>query len=85
MQPLSGNRREGRTFGHVVSAPMAPWHPTDGPTSLVADGALDRADNLQKRSAPQRQWSTRVPATLREAQAALAQAPPPTLAPLPAG
>jgi hypothetical protein len=69
----------------VVRAPMAPVHTTDGPTSLVADGALYRADTLQKLSATQMTWITRVPATWREAQAPLAQAEPQTMAPLTEG
>ena len=40
LKPLSGNSRAGRNVGPVVSAPMAPVHTPDGPTSLGADGAL---------------------------------------------
>jgi len=51
----------------------------------VADRALDTADNLQKLAETHIKWLTRVPATLSEAQAALAQADPQTMAPLTAG
>lgn len=54
-------------------------------TSLVADRALYRAANLAKLAQTQRKWITRVPATLREAQAALAQAEPPTMVAFQAG
>jgi len=64
---------------------MAPVHTTDGPTSLVADGALDLTDKRQQLSEPPMPWSTRVPATRSAAQAALAQAAPPTMAPLTEG
>jgi transposase len=51
----------------------------------VADSALYNADNLQKLAETQIKWMPRVPATLSAAQAALAQADPQTMAPLPAG
>jgi transposase len=82
MKPLSGNSRDAPAFSQIVQAHIAPWHTTDGTTSLVADGALYREDNLSKLSGTCMQWITRVPATLSEAQAALAQTDPPTMAPL---
>jgi transposase len=85
MKPLSGNSSDGRNFGQVVSAHIARLHTTYGTPYLVADGALYSVDNLQKLSETQMKWITRVPATLREAQAALAQAEPQTMAPLPEG
>jgi transposase len=85
MKPLSGNSRDGRNFGQVVSAHMARWPTTYGTPYLVADGALSSVDNLQKLSETQMKWITRVPTTWREAQAALAQAEPQTMAPLPEG
>ncbi len=51
----------------------------------MADSALYNADNLPKLAETQLKWITRVPATLGEAQAALAQADPLTLAPLTTG
>ena len=48
---------------------------------LVADSALDTADNLQKLAATPMQWISRVPATVREAHAGLAHAAPQTLRP----
>jgi len=47
-------------------------HTTYGLTYLVADSALCSEDNLAKLSQTQMKWRTRVPATLSEAQAALA-------------
>jgi transposase len=85
LNPLSGNSSDGRNCGQVVRAPMAQVHTTDGPTSLVADSALYRADKLQKLSETQMTWITRVPATWRAAHAPLAQAEPQTMAPLTEG
>jgi transposase len=85
MQPLSGNSSDSKAFGQVVSDHIAHLHPTPNPTYLVADSALYSAENLQKLAATNLQWITRVPATLREAQAVLAQAEPQTMAPLTAG
>jgi transposase len=47
----------------------------------VADSALYSADNLHKLAETSLTWITRVPATLTEAQAVLAQANPQTMAP----
>ena len=58
---------------------------TYGLTYLVADSALYSADNLQKFAETKLKWITRVPATLREAQQALAQADPQGMAPLTEG
>jgi hypothetical protein len=81
MKPLRGKSREAPAFGHGVRAPMAQWHTTDGPTSLVADRALYREDNRPTLSETRLQWLTRVPATWGEAQAVLTQAAPETMAP----
>src|SRR4029453_2016640 len=85
MQPLSGNRHDGKTFGQVVSDHMAQLHTTVNPTSLVADSALYSAENLPKLAETSLKWITRVPATLHESQAGLAQANPQTMAPLTEG
>ena len=61
MKPLSGNRRDGKAVGHVVSEHIAPWHTTYGTTDLVADSALYREANLQPFAHTQRKWMTRVP------------------------
>jgi transposase len=71
MKPLSGNSRDAPEFGQVIRAHMAQLHTTYGTTYLVADSALYSEDNLQKLSETGLKWSTRVPATLSEAQAAL--------------
>jgi hypothetical protein len=82
MPPLSGNTSEAIAFRHVVTEHMAPRHLTYGTADLVADSALYNAENLQPWAHTPGQWLTRVPATLSAAQAALAAADPPTLAPL---
>jgi transposase len=82
MKPLSGHRRDAHACGRIVKAHMAPWQTTDGTTSLVADSALDRETNLQPLAKTQIKWMTRVPATLPDAQATLAQADLQTRAPL---
>src|SRR5215510_9338978 len=82
MQPLSGNSHDGKAFGQVVSDHMAQLHPTANPAYLVADSALYSAENLRKLAETSLKWITRVPATLREAQAVLAQAQPATMASL---
>jgi transposase len=81
MKPLSGHSRDAPAFGPVIRAHMAPWHTTYGTPSLVADSALYREANLQKLAETGLKGLTRVPATLSEAQAALAQADPQTMAP----
>ena len=82
MKPLSGNSSDAKDFGSTISAPIDQLHTTYGTTYLVADSALYSADNLQKLAATRMQWISRVPATVGEAQAALAQADPETMAPL---
>jgi transposase len=85
MQPLSGNSHDGKAFGQVVSDHIAQLQTTYSPTYLVADSALYNAENLQKLAETSLTWITRVPATLTEAQAVLAQAQPATMTALPAG
>jgi transposase len=82
MQPLSGNSSDAQRFGELVRTHLDHLHTTYGTTYLVADSALYSEDNLAKLSQTQMKWITRVPATVSEAQAALAQADPPTMAPL---
>jgi transposase len=82
MKPLSGNSSEGKAFGHIVHDHIAQLQTTYGLTYLVADSALYSDDNLQKLAATPIKWITRVPATVREAQVALARADPQARAPL---
>jgi transposase len=82
MKPLSGNSSDAKDFGEVISAHIDQLQTTYGTTYLVADSALYSADNLQKLAATRLKWLSRVPATLQEAQAALAQATPETMVPL---
>ena len=70
------------TSGQIITDHMAQMQITYGLTFLVADSALYSAENLQKLAETRTKWITRVPATLREAQAVLAQADPQTMAPL---
>jgi transposase len=85
MQPLSGNSSDAQEFGQVIRAHIAHLHTTYGATYLVADSALYSEDNLDKLAQTTIKWITRVPATLSEAQAALAHANPQAMAPLKEG
>jgi transposase len=85
MKPLSGNSSDSKAFGQVVSDHIAQLHTPSSPTYLVADSALYSAENLHKLAATSLKWITRVPATLSEAQAVLAQAQPETMTSLPEG
>jgi transposase len=85
MQPLSGNSSDAKDFGQTVSAHIGQLQATYGTTYLVADSALYSAENLGKLQDTQTKWITRVPATLSEAQEALAQANPETMKPLKTG
>jgi len=82
MKPLSGNSSDSTECGHIVHEHIAQLQTTYGTTYLVADSALYSDDNLQKLAATSMQWITRVPATLSEAQAALARVDPQALTPL---
>jgi transposase len=85
MQPLSGNSSDPQGFGEAVRLHGNQWHTTYGLTYLVADSALYSEANLAKLAQTQMKWITRVPATLRDAQAALARAEPPTMVALQEG
>jgi transposase len=85
MKPLSGNSSDAQDFGQLITDHMTQLQITYGTTCLVADSALYSAENLQKLAATRTKWITRVPATLSEAQAVLAQADPQTMAPLTEG
>ena len=85
MKPLSGNRSDVHDFGQIITDHIAQLQLTYGTTFLVADSALYSAENLQKLADTRTKWITRVPATLSEAQAVLAQADPQTMAPLTRG
>src|SRR5262249_60295169 len=81
MKPLSGNSSDAHDFGQIITDHLTQLQLTYGTTCLVADSALYSAENLQKLAETRLKWITRVPATLREAQAVLAQADPQTMAP----
>ncbi len=83
--PLRGHSRDAQGFGPVVREPSEQLHTTDGTPDVVADRALDRAEHRQQLAHPQRKWRTRVPATVRAAQAGLAQAEPQARMPLTPG
>ena len=69
----------------MIRTHLEQLHTTYGVTDIVADSALYREANLQKLAQTAMKWITRVPATLSEAQAALAQVDPQALAPLQEG
>src|SRR5918992_2947389 len=79
MKPLSGNSSDAHSFGELVRTHIDQLRTTYGMTYLVADSALYSEDNLAKLSQTQMKWLTRVPATVSEAQAALAQVDPQTM------
>jgi transposase len=85
MKPLNGNSSDAQDFGQMISAHIAQLQITYGTTYLVADRALYSEDNLQRLAQTDAKWITRVPATVNEAQVALAQADPQTMTPLMAG
>jgi transposase len=85
MQPLSGNSSDPHGFGEAVRLHVNQLQTTYGLTYLVADSALYSEANLAKLAQTQMKWITRVPATLRDAQAALAQAEPSTMVALQEG
>jgi len=85
MTPRRGNRSDAPAFGPIGREPMAQGHPTDGPTSVVAEAALYSEDHLQALAKTQLTWSPRVPATWHEAPSARAQAEPATLRAMTAG
>ena len=82
MKPLSGNSSDGQAFGQIVTEHIKQLQTTYGTTYLVADSALYSAENLQKLAKTGSKWITRVPATVTEAQDALAHADPDTMEPL---
>jgi len=82
MHPLSGHSSDGQTLGQIVTEHIKQLQTTYGTTALVADSALSSAENLQALAKTGSQWITRVPATITEAQDALAQADPETMEPL---
>jgi transposase len=85
MKPLSGNSSDPQEFGQVIHAHINQLQTTYGANYLVADSALYSEENLDKLAQTAIKWITRVPATVREAQVALAQADPPAMAPLQEG
>jgi transposase len=82
MKPLSGNSSDVQNFGQIVTEHIKQLQTTYGTTYLVADSALYSAENLQKLGETGIKWITRVPATVTEAQDALAHADPETMEPL---
>jgi transposase len=85
MQPLSGNSRDAKDFGEVVSTPIDQLPISYGTTSLVADSALYSADTLPQLAKPRMKWIPRVPGTLSEAQARCTPAAPALMTPLEEG
>jgi transposase len=76
MHPLSGHTSAAIDFRPVIPEHRAQRHTTYGTADLGADSALDNEANLQPLTQTRSQGMTRVPATVSEAQAALADADP---------
>jgi transposase len=72
MKPLSGNSSDVVEFGRVVDEHLAQLCSDDLPRYVVADSALYSAENLGKLATSAVKWITRVPATLNEVHAHLA-------------
>lgn len=85
MKPLSGNSSDSQEFGHLVRDHIAQLHSTYGTTYVVADSALYSEDNLALLNGIATKWITRVPGTLNEVKAAVAQADPDYMVPLKTG
>lgn len=85
MKPRSGHSSDAQDFGPIITDPMAQLQLTYGTTFLVADSALYSAENRQQLAEPRLKGIPRVPATLSDAQAVVAQAAPQTMAPLTEG
>ena len=85
MKPLSGNSSDAQEFGHVIRTHIEQLRTTYAATYLVADSALYSEANLAALAQTEMKWITRVPATLREAQAVLGSANPQAMAPLAEG
>ena len=85
MKPLSGNSSDAKSFAQTVSEHIQQVQSTYGTTYLVADSALYSAENLGILQDTHAKWITRVPATVNDAQVALAQADPDMMAPLKTG
>jgi transposase len=85
MKPLSGHSSDPQEFGQVIQAHINQLQTTYGATYLVADSALYSEANLDKLAHTAIKWITRVPATVSDAQVALAHADPPLMAPLQEG
>lgn len=74
MQPLDGNADDKTHFRQTLQAYLGPLRTTYELEYIVADSALYTAETLPL--LPATGWITRVPATLKAAQAALRQANP---------
>jgi transposase len=85
LKPLNGHSSDPQAFGQVIHTHIDQLQTTYGATYLVADSALYSEANLEKLAHTAIKWITRVPATVRAAQVALAQAAPSSMAPLQAG
>jgi transposase len=82
VKSLRGHSSDALDVGEVIRAYVHQLHFTYGLTSVVADSALYREANLQKLAQTPMKWITRVRATLRDAQAALAHVDPQAMASL---
>ena len=81
LTPRRGPSRDAPAWGQSLAAHLAQWQRTAGLPSLDAARARYRVANLQTLAEPRTPWSPRVPATVRDAQAGVAQADPQPIAP----
>jgi transposase len=85
MKPLSGNSSDARDFRAVITEHVKQLQEAHDIPYLVADSALFNQESLQEMQQANIKWLTRVPATLTEAKAALAQVNPKEFTPLAGG
>jgi transposase len=82
MKPLSGNSSDARDFRAVITEHVKQLQEAHEIPYLVADSALYNQEGVREMQHVNIKWITRVPATLAEAKAALAQVNPKEMLPL---
>ncbi len=85
MKPLSGNSSDATDFREIIAEQVKQLQEAHDIPYLVADSALYNQETLQELQAGNLTWITRVPHTLREANAVLAQVKLKELSPLAEG
>jgi transposase len=82
MQPLSGNTSDAASFPALIKAHLAQLSLAHGIDYVVADAALYSASTIKQLAEGGSRFITRVPKTIKEAQAVLAAAEPEAFVPL---